>query len=121
MVAVAIFVPCGATKRFQEVEELRQKLQEVELGTALSQADSNFLQRELEEKEADIGEWQGGQHNLTAVTQPVHKLWRALLCEGRGRRLVIRSSLLPPPSVLMTWHQFGMLLCVLSLESIRLL
>lgn len=40
----------------QEVEELRQKLQEVELGTALSQADSNFLQRELEEKEADICE-----------------------------------------------------------------
>eukprot|EP00903_Cladosiphon_okamuranus_P005420 g5406.t1 len=40
----------------QEVEELRQKLQEVELGTALSQADSNFLQRELEEKEADIAE-----------------------------------------------------------------
>ena len=39
----------------QEVEELRQKLQEVEIGTALSQADSNFLQRELEEKEADIG------------------------------------------------------------------
>ena len=38
------------------MEELRQKLQEVEIGTALSQADSNFLQRELEEKEADIGE-----------------------------------------------------------------
>lgn len=52
---------CGATnKRAQEVEELRQKLQEVELGTALSQADSNFLQRELEEKEADIGEEGGG-------------------------------------------------------------
>lgn len=50
------FFPCHATKRSQEVEELRQKLQEVELGTALSQADSNFLQRELEEKEADIGE-----------------------------------------------------------------
>lgn len=44
------------TKHAQEVEQLRQKLQEVELGTALSQADSNFLQRELEEKEADIGE-----------------------------------------------------------------
>lgn len=44
------------TNRVQEVEELRQKLQEVEIGTALSQADSNFLQRELEEKEADIGE-----------------------------------------------------------------
>ena len=27
----------------------------MEIGTALSQADSNFLQRELEEKEADIG------------------------------------------------------------------
>lgn len=44
------------TNCVQEVEELRQKLQEVEIGTALSQADSNFLQRELEEKEADIGE-----------------------------------------------------------------
>lgn len=44
----------------QEVEELRQKLQEVQIGTALSQADSNFLQRELEEKEADIGERRGG-------------------------------------------------------------
>lgn len=51
---------CDATKRWQEVEELRQKLQEVELGTALSQADSNFLQRELEEKEADIGERRSG-------------------------------------------------------------
>lgn len=49
MVAAVLFL-CG-----QEVEELRQKLQEVEIGTALSQADSNFLQRELEEKEADIG------------------------------------------------------------------
>ena len=47
---VVAAVLCG-----QEVEELRQKLQEVEIGTALSQADSNFLQRELEEKEADIG------------------------------------------------------------------
>lgn len=46
------FVP-----RVQEVEELRQKLQEVEIGTALSQADSNFLQRELEDKEADIGKY----------------------------------------------------------------
>lgn len=46
----------GDMKHAQEVEELRQKLQEVELGTALSQADSNFLQRELEEKETDIGE-----------------------------------------------------------------
>lgn len=56
----------------QEVEELRQKLQEVELGTQLSQADSNFLQRELEEKEADIGEsTAGGGHELT-FTQAVH-------------------------------------------------
>ncbi|CAN0487739.1 unnamed protein product [Ectocarpus sp. 12 AP-2014] len=48
--------PGSASKGGQEVEELRQKLQEVEIGTALSQADSNFLQRELEEKEADIAE-----------------------------------------------------------------
>lgn len=50
---------CGVVltlfSRVQEVEELRQKLQDVEIGTALSQADSNFLQRELEDKEADIG------------------------------------------------------------------
>lgn len=50
----------GVAEHAQEVEQLRQKLQEVELGTALSQADSNFLQRELEEKEADIGEIRGG-------------------------------------------------------------
>ena len=41
----------------QEVAELRQKLQEVQIGTALSQADSNFLQRELDDREADIGGW----------------------------------------------------------------
>lgn len=38
------------------MEALKEKLQEMQVGTELSQADSNFLQRELEEKEADIGE-----------------------------------------------------------------
>lgn len=55
MCRICCLILCDAAKRLQEVEELRQKLQEVELGTVLSQADSNFLQRELEEKEADIG------------------------------------------------------------------
>lgn len=40
----------------QDVEELRQKLQRVEIDTALSQADSNFLQRALEDREAELKE-----------------------------------------------------------------
>lgn len=45
-----------AVRHVQTVEELRQELHKKEIDTVLSEANSNFLQRELEAKEADIGE-----------------------------------------------------------------